>query len=338
MKKASLIRLYQISLRDMLAAYPKNPIIRFILSLLFTVPALRFAYLLVRFNEDISRKGLQGAAQRLLREFYRGVSQYRESPGAERAPHESPSSAGSAYENPGPAREGPQVFSQVSSQVSSKGLLILANHPGVGDSLALLSVLERQDIFLVAAEREFFYALPALIPYLILVPEDPAKRNGVVRAMLGALKAGATVVLYPAGEIEPDPMVHPESAMLKPWSTVIGLLVRLARHGVFDFSIDCAITANVLPPHVLGKGRAKNRADQEKREKRALGKIIGLGAAKQDQIILVWPYHLKAVDLPEASAEVLTSHIMDEVVSRFHRCFPVGKNGSPFQRRAAHPG
>jgi 1-acyl-sn-glycerol-3-phosphate acyltransferase len=308
MNKASLIRLFKISLRDMLASYPPNPFLRFLLGILFAVPALRFAHLLVRFNDDIARKGIQEAAQSLFKEFYRSVQVHGEPPALP---------AGGTGE-------------------TSQGLLIVANHPGVGDSLALLSVLDRPDIYLVAAEREFFFALPALLPYLILVPEESAKRNAVVRAMVRALQQGETVVLYPAGEIEPDPILHPASAMLKSWSTVIGLLVRLARQGSFDFTIASAITANVLPPHVLGTTGAKTKEAQEKREKRALGKIIGLGAAKQDPVILVWPYQVRASTLAGDSAEAITGHIMDEVIGRFHRSFPVGESGGLFQGRPAH--
>uniref|UniRef100_A0A7C3EJT0 Phospholipid/glycerol acyltransferase domain-containing protein n=1 Tax=Gracilinema caldarium TaxID=215591 RepID=A0A7C3EJT0_9SPIR len=317
MNQASLIRLFKISLRDMLASYPENPFLRLLLSIIFALPALRFAYLLVRFNGDISRKGVQPAAERLFREFYRSVQVHGKPPTE-------------PTEGVGKAPQG-----TLAQGKPPTGLLIVANHPGVGDSLALLSVLARPDIHLVAAERDFFYALPALLPYLILVPQDPVKRNGVVRAMVKALKQGETVVLYPAGEIEPDPILHPESTMLKSWSTVIGLLVRLARQGSFDFSIATAITANVLPPHVLGKAGAITKEAQEKREKRALGIIIGLGAAKRDPVILVWPYQVRASILPNDSAEAITGHIMDEVISRFHRDFPVGEAGSLLQGSSA---
>ncbi len=310
---ASIFRLFTISLRDMLQAYPPHPFIRGGLAFLFALPALRFAVRLASFNRDINRRGLRVAAEHLLGQFYHGVTVYGEPPS--------------------------DINSTLDKDSGSAGLLVLANHPGVGDSLALLSILERDKVRLVAAERDFFYALPALLPYLILVPEDPARRSRVIRAMLDALKRGETVVLYPAGEIERDPFLHPEQPPLKNWSAVIGLLIRMARDKNFDFTIASVLTANVIPAHIIQPARSIGTVGAERQallERRAVGSIIGLGAAKKDNIALLWGYCVRAAELPEGSAAALTSHIMDEVSGSFHRVFPVRKAGSFFQSGRPH--
>lgn len=315
MKNASLIRLFRISLRDMLQSYPSSPVLRFVLSLIFALPTLRFAYLLVRFNRDIYQRGLKDAAGTLLKRFYRGVAVYGKNPFSAKAK---------------------KSYGDRAGEQPSGGLLVLANHPGIGDSLALLSVLDRRSVHLVVSERDFFYALPALGPYLILVSENPAKRNGVIRAMLEALHRGEAVVLYPAGEIEADPFLHPESPMLKQWSSVIGLLIRLARQGAFEFSIVSALCANVLPPRIMGRRKLHTEEQREVREKRAVGKIIGLGAAKHEQVVLLWGFRARSSGLPDISAAALTDRIMNEVINSFHRCFPVGKGSSFVEGRRSH--
>ena len=301
MKKASLYKLFTISLRDILSAYGHNPLVRGFLRLIFAIPALRFALFMAQCDREIPQRGLREASRKLLRRFYRGVTVLGEKP----------------------HREG--------------GLLIVANHPGVGDSLALLSSLERDDIRLVAGEREFFFALPNLLPYLILVPEDPSKRTGVLRAMVDDLRQGKTVILYPAGEIEPDPFLHPDESFLKPWSSAIGLLVRLAQQGGFHFRIQPAISAQVLPPHVLGPSYAKKPALRNTLERKAVGKIIGLGRATSDSILLVWGPGISSQPLSGLSASAVTDKVMDETIDAFHRFVPIGETAGLLNRRLGHP-
>lgn len=301
MKKASLYRLFTISLQDILSAYGPNPIVRGFLRLLFAIPALRFAHFMAQFDGHITQLGLCEASKRLLRRFYRGVTVHGEKP----------------------HQEG--------------GLLIVANHPGMGDSLALLSSLERDDIRLVAGERKFFFALPNLLPYLILVPEDPSKRTGVLRAMVDDLKQGKTVILYPAGEIEPDPFLHPDESFLKPWSPAIGLLVRLAQQGGFHVTIQPAVSAQVLPPHVLGRRYVQRPALREKLERQAVGKIIGLGRAKADSIMLFWGPDISSQALSGLSASAVTDKVMDETINAFHRFVPIRETAGLLNRRQGHP-
>lgn len=250
------LELLRISLKDMLDAYPENRALRLGLSILFFLPALSFAHRMARFSRNVGLRGLREASRLLLEEFYAGVR----------------------VSGNGPPAEG--------------GLLVLSNHPGVGDSLALLAALERNDVRIVAAERDFFRALPGLADCLILVPEDERKRIGTLRAMAADLKAGRTVVLYPAGRIEPDPLLHPDRYPLEAWSAAVGLLVVLAAREGFSFDLKPALVGGVLPPRAVGRPAAaaagRGDGEEERRERRAVGRIIGLGAARRDAVTLAW--------------------------------------------------
>lgn len=277
-KTADLVR---ITLKDLLDAYPRNPAVRLGLSAAFFLPALVFSRRLERFSRDIGVLGLREAARGLLGKFYLGVR----------------------VRGDGPPGEG--------------GLLVLCNHPGVGDSLALLSALERRDARIVAGEREFFRALPELSDLLIPVPDDPGKRIGTLRAMARDLKAGRTVVLYPAGSIEPDPLLHPDEEPLKPWSSAAGLLVLLAAREGFRFSLKPVLVGGVLPPHAVGgppsgAASAETAPTREVREKRAVGRIIGLAAARRDTIALAWGRTFPSEDFAGRSAGEITALIMAE--------------------------
>jgi hypothetical protein len=275
------LELLRISLKDLLDAYPRRRALRLGLSILFCFPALAFSVRMARFSRNIGKLGLREAARRLLEEFYAGVRVCGN----------------------GPPAEG--------------GLLVLSNHPGVGDSLALIAALERTDVRIVAGEREFFRALPGLASSLIPVPEDERKRIGVLRAVAGDLRAGRTVILYPAGRIEPDPLLHPERYPLEEWSSAVGLLVVLAAREGFRFGLKPALVGGVLPARLF-EGRPPppsaggDEAGWKLMERRAVGRIIGLAAARRDAVTLAWGRTLMSDRFAGLSAEEITARVMDE--------------------------
>jgi len=81
--------------------------------------------------------------------------------------------------------------------------LFVANHPGLGDVLALLSALSGTNVKIVARDRPFLRALPHLADSLFLVPETQAW--GVLKQVSTHLSGGGAVLTFPAGRIEPDP-------------------------------------------------------------------------------------------------------------------------------------
>jgi putative hemolysin len=60
------------------------------------------------------------------------------------------------------------------------------------------------------------------------VPEASPGRFGVVRTTVRHLKSGGTVLIFPAGEIEPDPAVLPGAIeALERWSESLDIFARL---------------------------------------------------------------------------------------------------------------
>jgi hypothetical protein len=164
---------------------------------------------LAGYERRIGDQGLAAASSWLLRRYYRGIDA-----GAARAPR-------------------------------GGGLLVVANHPGLGDAMALLGWIARRDIAIVTNTRPFFGVMAALKGHTIQVSAD---RRGVVqavRAMVAVLRSGRCLVLFAAGRIEPDLAFEPDAAEpLAPWSDLVGTLVRAASRGGFDFG--------VLPVHISG--------------------------------------------------------------------------------------
>lgn len=133
--------------------------------------------------------------------------------------------------------------------------VILANHPGMTDTVALIaSLASRPDLRVIALDRPFLRALPNAARHLILVPEQETGRMGVLRAGVKHLKQGGALLTFPAGEIEPDPATFGRRKAVDSvlhWSDSFVLFARRVPQTRFI----PAIVSNVISPgaqrHVL---------------------------------------------------------------------------------------
>ena len=127
-------------------------------------------------------------------------------------------------------------------------LLVVANHPGLADALALFATVPRRDLRVVAAERPFLEALPNTSRHLIPVSEASPGRSGAVRTATRHLRDGGAILTFPGGEIEPDPAVLPGAVeALERWSGSLDLFARL----VPGLTVVPAVVSGVLSPTAL---------------------------------------------------------------------------------------
>ena len=229
-----------INLDDMLVSlgWQNWKIGRSMANIVFRVPARRLARQVIEFDDEVGRLGLQEGSRRVIPAFIKGLRVA----GLENIP-----------------RSGP--------------LLVLSNHPGLTDTLALFASLSRPDLKVVGTERPFLQALPALTCYLIYVPEQSQGRMQVMRSMLGVLRGGGAILTFPAGGIEPDPAVIPGAvASLDAWSESIAIPVRM----VPELNIVVAVVSHVLAPQATYHPLTRLRRQKKDRER--LGATIQLVA------------------------------------------------------------
>lgn len=162
---------------------------------LFRPPARRFAQLALGFDHCVGTQGLSGGSAWLVQRMTAGLE------------------LGGAGPLPG---SGP--------------LLVLANHPGMTDTVSLLAALaDRPDLRVIAGDRPFLRALPHVAPSLILLPEGGGGQLQVLRNAVAHLQQGGALLSFPAGCIEPDPAsCGPQQALasLQRWSDSMVLLAR----------------------------------------------------------------------------------------------------------------
>jgi hypothetical protein len=131
---------------------------------------------------------------------------------------------------------------------ASGGALLVANHPGAYDALAMMASLDRENVAIIASERAFLRAMPHLCKHLVFVTDSRTDASTSGRAMglrraLAWLEQGRVLVQFGAGAIEPDArFLRKGDEMLGPWQEGTGVLASRA----------AALGAAIVPVFVSG--------------------------------------------------------------------------------------
>jgi hypothetical protein len=141
-------------------------------------------------------------------------------------------------------------------------LLVVANHPGLFDALALFAAVGRDDLCTLAARRPLFDALPNLRRRLVVIEPDAAGGLALRRA-LHHLRRGGALLHFPAGRIEPDPRVAPRGTpLLQPWKPGLDTLLAAAARTCPDLRVAAALVSGVISPRALIAARWIGRLDR----------------------------------------------------------------------------
>jgi 1-acyl-sn-glycerol-3-phosphate acyltransferase len=140
------------------------------------------------------------------------------------------------------SRYGGRVVAEGLEHVPRSGpLLLVSNHPGMFDTLGIYATIPRPDVRALARPQPLLGLLSSLAPNLLMLPDEGAGRAGSLRQVLQMLRADGTLLIYPAGHLEPEPMLMGRHGLVEPaaqeslgpWSNGVGTLVKLAvRQGV----------------------------------------------------------------------------------------------------------
>ncbi|MFN0072509.1 MAG: 1-acyl-sn-glycerol-3-phosphate acyltransferase, partial [Chloroflexota bacterium] len=124
-------------------------------------------------------------------------------------------------------------------------VLLLANHPGLSDTLALFASIPRDDLRVLAADKPFLRALPRTSERLIYLPDRPEQRLQSLRKVSTHVREGGAILTFPAGAIEPDPAIRLDASLsLDGWEESVHVLSRIAR----DVPMVPVIVRGVLSP------------------------------------------------------------------------------------------
>src|SRR5438876_8715792 len=145
-----------------------------------------------------------------------------------------------------------------SERVPAQGpLLVVANHPGLSDAVALLAALGREDAWIVAANYPFLRAMRLASRRFLFVSDDGSDRLAAFRGIVSRLRSGEAVLVFPAGGLELDPALSRVAALasLATWSRSIELLARLAEGTLVIPAAISGVVSRSAFDHPLAKRR-----------------------------------------------------------------------------------
>ncbi|HKJ37487.1 MAG TPA: 1-acyl-sn-glycerol-3-phosphate acyltransferase [Anaerolineales bacterium] len=198
MTRSQLDTLTQINLNDLVSSFgwEKQPLPAAILRRIFIRPARTFAQQMVEFDSATGQAGLAEASMQTLRAHY--VKDLR------------------VHGNKNIPANGPTLF--------------LSNHPGMVDTLALFSAINRPDLRIIAVHRPFLMSLVNVSKQLSYISDDSAERIRTTRQISSHLRNEGSALTFPAGEIEPDPTVYGDAEdSLDNWTDSAAVFIRFAR-------------------------------------------------------------------------------------------------------------
>ena len=149
-------------------------------------------------------------------------------------------------------------------QIPSSGpLMLVSNHPGSADGLAIAANLPRDDLKIIVSALPFIRSLPNSAKHLIYTTLEPHQRMEVVRASVRHLKSGGALLIFPRGKVEPDPAWLPGAVeSLSRWSSSLGIIGR----SVPDTRIVTTIISGVLARSSVRNPLTKLRRDPRQRQ------------------------------------------------------------------------
>jgi len=186
-------------------------VMRRLLGPLFRLPANRFGRIAACVDNEVGSSGLSGGASRILQDLSLEVT----ARGTENIPLDGP-------------------------------LLVVSNHPGAFDSVAILSCIPRKDVKVLLSDVPFTRAFVSARRYFIYVPPDASGRMTTLRASIDHLKTGGTLLIFAHGDVEPDPEVSPGAdGCIQDWSRSIELMLRKVQ--------DCRVQVTIVSGALIRK-------------------------------------------------------------------------------------
>jgi 1-acyl-sn-glycerol-3-phosphate acyltransferase len=248
--------------------------------LLSRVPAQRVARQIANYDQIVGESGLGVGGAWALERMVRRV----EIEGRERVPTEGP-------------------------------LLLVSNHPGLADAVALFSSIPRADLRVVAAQWPLLDALPNTSRYLITLAKASSNRIAVLKSAARHLQLGGAILNFPAGRMEPDPAVLPGAVeALGRWSTSVDLFARLAP----DVTVVPVAVSGVINPIALRNPLTHLRHREEDRWWLASNLQMLVPALRNVTVRITFGVSVRTADAGDA----VSQRVLAEMRRLIERCEP----------------
>ena len=147
---------------------------------------------------------------------------------------------------------------------NSGPLLVTANHSGFTDILGVLACLKSDDVKIVAQQKGFMRILRNINRHMLTIEPDSTFKLTAIREIIRALNEGMAVVIFPKGQLEPDPAIGPGAIeSLDGWSDSIGIFLnRVPETRLLPILVSGVLTEKAWKSHFAKLGWNQKRRQQ----------------------------------------------------------------------------
>ncbi len=211
-------------------------------------------------------------------------------------------------------------------------VLITANHPGGLELLALLAQIRRPDLRVLSNPQPFLMAMPHVSPAMLYLSADSGGYFTGIRQVVRHLQAGHVVIVFPAGQMEPDPGVTPGAVeFLERWS----VSTRVYLHKVPETRLVPAVLTGIVSPRAVQSLFVRGRTPPKARQRTAAFLQLLVQLLARDR----WPIHIRlafgapvgARELsPELDPQALTAGVRAQTAGLLEGLGALPSKGVPF--------
>lgn len=277
-------RLQQLILDEMAKTFGAPPVglVRRILGRVAALPTGRFGRLFAATDREVGRAGLGRGCGWLLSDLGVGVA-----------------ARGTEH-----LREG-------------YPLLVVSNHPGAYDSVAIASCIPRRDLKIFLFEVPFFRAMPNASRWYLYATDDPIERMTALRETIRHLQGGGSVLLFGTGIIEPDPAFGSGAITeLRHWSRSIEIIMRR----VPELRLVLAAASGIMMPVFVNNPlRLVRKEPVDRRRVAEYLQVITQMVFPRWFSVTVRLSFAPPVSLEELSRESPGAHLMPAILARERR-------------------
>jgi len=142
---------------------------------------------------------------------------------------------------------------------STKPILFVGNHAGMGDSFSVFASSSRTDIHTLVFNNGMLQGLPLFLQFAIVIDKDNPTQ--ALRDSVRHLKQGKSVLMFPRGQIEDDPALYLDLAIesLSEWSSSIEFFVKhVPDLQVIPFAVGGVISRRALNNPITQRYKTRN--------------------------------------------------------------------------------
>ena len=143
-------------------------------------------------------------------------------------------------------------------------VLLVANHPGYFEGMAITAQLPRNDLKVLVGGIPYFSKLPNMKNHIMYTNRSTEQNIQALRMAIQHLRAGGIVLIFPTGHADPDPdCMQGAHRRFEDWSDSIALIMRREP----ETRLVPVIVSGILEPQFVNHPLARRQKEMVPRQR-----------------------------------------------------------------------